>query len=258
MDSGKILVISITGVVVLITILVLIYKAYSILTSKLGVENALILGPIDTSLYSVIPSAEMIKPRDGFNYTFFISMKVKNYYHNYGYWRHIFHVGTDIDSNDTLEYPYEGEGIDNWDSVIADIPNQNPGLWLHPTKNSLRLVITTEQHEVGNYPEHAHPETEFRASDTEELDTTKRVINTIDIPDVPMNNDINLGFVIFQNSVTVYLNGRLRNIFTIIGKPYENIGSMYIHKNKTYSGLINKLEIHPTVLSDKKILQKIK
>ena len=73
-----------------------------------------------------------------------------------------------------------------------------------------------------------------------------------------MNNDINLGFVIFQNSVTVYLNGRLRNIFTITGKPYENIGSMYIHKNKTYSGLINKLEIHPTLLSDKKILQKIK
>ena len=258
MDSRKILIISLVGVIILISVLVIIYKLYLKLRAKYGEENALILGRIDTSLYTVIPSAEMIKPRDGFNYTFFISFKVKNFYHNYGYWRHIFHVGTDVDPSQTLEYPFEGEGIDNWDAVTADFPYQNPGLWLHPTKNSLRLVITTEQFEEGAYPEHAHPETVFKASDTTELELTKKIVNTIDITDVPMNSDVNLGFVVFQNNVTLFMNGRMRNIFTITGKPYENIGSMFIHRNKTYSGLINSLEIHSTVLPDKKILEKIK
>ena len=73
-----------------------------------------------------------------------------------------------------------------------------------------------------------------------------------------MNSDVNLGFVVFQNNVTLFMNGRMRNIFTITGKPYENISSMFIHRNKTYSGLINSLEIHSTVLPDKKILEKIK
>lgn len=258
MDSAKVLILSLVGVVFLVAILVLLYKAYEKLSASVGVENALKLGRINTSLYTVIPSAEIVKPRDGFNYTFIVSFNVKNFYHNYGYWRHIFHVGTEIDTNKILEYPYEGEGIDNWDEVTADFPDQNPGLWLHPTKNTLRLVITTEQFEKGEFPDHAHPKSSFTATDTTELDVTKKIINTLDIKDVPMNSDVNLGFVVFQNSVTVFMNDSIRTIFTITGKPFENTGSLFIHRNKTYSGLINNLEIYPTVLSDKKILEKLK
>jgi len=258
MDSAKVLILSLVGVVFLVAILVLVYKAYEKISARVGLENALKLGKINTSLYTVIPSAEIIKPRDGFNYTFIVSFNVKNFYHNYGYWRHIFHVGTEIDTNKILEYPYEGEGIDNWDEVTADFPNQNPGLWLHPTKNTLRLVITTEQFEEGAFPDHAHPKSSFTATDTNELDVTKKIINTLDIKDVPMNSDVNLGFVVFQNSVTVFMNDSIRTIFTITGKPFENTGSLFIHINKTYSGLINNLEIYPTVLNDKKILEKLK
>lgn len=258
MDSVKVLILSIVGVVFLVTILVLLYKAYDKISASVGVENALKLGKINTSLYTVIPSAEIVKPRDGFNYTFLVSFNVKNFYHNYGNWRHIFHVGTEIDTNKILEYPYEGEGIDNWDEVTADFPDQNPGLWLHPTKNTLRLVITTEQFEEGAFPDHAHPESSFTATDTKELEVTKKIINTLDIKDVPMNSDVKLGFSVFQNSVTVFMNGSIRTIFTITGKPFENTGSLFIHRNKTYSGLINYLEIYPTVLSDKKILEKLK
>lgn len=258
MDSVKVFTISIVGVVFLVTILVILYKAYTKLSSKLGADTSLTLGKINTSLYTVIPSAEIVKPKDGFNYTFLFSFNVKNFYHNYGYWRHVFHVGTEIDPEKILEYPYEGEGIDNWDEVSADFPDQNPGLWIHPTKNTLRLVITTEQSEVGQFPEHAHPETSFKASDTRELAVNKKIINTLDIKDVPMNSDIKLGFVVFQNNVTVFMNGKIRTIFTITGKPYENTGSLFIHRNKTYSGFINYLKLYPTVLSDKKIIEKLK
>ncbi len=72
MDSRKILIISLVGVIILISVLVIIYKLYLKLRAKYGEENAFILGRIDTSLYTVIPSAEMIKPRDGFNYIFYI------------------------------------------------------------------------------------------------------------------------------------------------------------------------------------------
>ena len=253
MDTTKVLLVSISAVVFIVGILVLLYMAYNALSKKMGQENSMKLGRIDTSLYSVIPSAEVIKPYDGYNYSFLISMRINNFYHNYGYWRHILHTGTDIESDSVLEYPYEGEGIDNWDTIIGDFPDQNPGIWLHPTQNTLRLVITTEEFREGHYPEHAHPETVFRAKETTELEETKKIVNTVDIPDIPINTDFKLAFSLYENNVTVFLNGKIRNIFTIRGKPYENIGSMYIHKNKTYSGHINSLEVHPRVLQDKRI-----
>ena len=255
MDTTKVFIFSLTGILFTIGILILLYKSYESLNKKMLEENFTRIGKIDTSQYSVIPSAEIDKPKDGFNYTFFLEMKIKNFYHNYGYWKHILHVGTEIDSLSVLEYPYEGEGIDNWDSVIADFPNQNPGIWLHPTKNTIRIVISTEEHEEGNFPSHAHPETIFKASETTELDNIRRVINTFDIKDIPINTNFKLALSIFENSVTVYLNGKIRNIFTINGKPFENSGSMFIHRNKTYSGEILRGQLHPTILNDKKIFK---
>ena len=256
MDSTKVLIISLTGVVFLVGILMLLYKAYNALNKKMKVVNSTKIGRIDTSHYTVIPSAEIVKPKDGFNYTFVMSMNINNFYHNYGYWRHILHIGTEIDTLSILEYPYEGEGIDNWDSVIADFPNQNPGIWLHPTKNTIRIVLTCEEHEEGNYPTHAHPETVFEAKETTELNDTRRVVNTLDIEDIPINTNFTLAFTVFENSATVYLNGKIKNIFTINGKPYENTGSLFIHRNKTYSGELLSGELFPVILSDKSISKK--
>ena len=65
MDSVKVFTISIVGVVFLVTILVILYKAYTKLSSKLGADTSLTLGKINTSLYTVIPSAEIVKTKDG-------------------------------------------------------------------------------------------------------------------------------------------------------------------------------------------------
>ena len=248
----KIIAISFSITLLFAILLVLLLKLYNKYFKGTG-ENAMILGKIDTSLYTVIPSVELIKPFDGFNYSLVFSINIQNFYHNYGYWRHIMHIGSAINEDKVLEYPSGGNDHLNWEMIEADFPQQNPGFWLHPVKNIIRLVITSEQNEFTDYPEHAQPSTKYIPSDTQIKQYSKKIINTIDLHDIPINRDVSLGFVIEGNSVRYYIDGVLRSVFTFNGKAFDNNGAMYIHRNKTYSGRINNLKFYPKPISEKKI-----
>ena len=105
MDNNlKIFVISIIGIIIFGLLLVIAFKLYKKFFTG-AKETAMVLGKIDTSIYTVIPSIEVMKPLDGFNYSLVFSINISNFYHNYGYWRHIFHIGTAIDEDKILEYP---------------------------------------------------------------------------------------------------------------------------------------------------------
>ncbi len=48
-----------------------------------------------------------------------------------------------------------------------------------------------------------------------------------------MNSDVNLGFVVFQNSVTVFMNDSIRTIFTITGNHLKTLVHSYIETKHT-------------------------
>ena len=253
MDNNlKIFVISIIGIIILGLLLVLAFKLYKKFFTG-AKETAMVLGKIDTSIYTVIPSIEVMKPLDGFNYSLVFSINISNFYHNYGYWRHIFHIGTAIDEDKILEYPSSGQDDYNWSLVEADFPQQNPGFWLHPVKNTIRMVLTSEQNEFTEYPEHAQPNTVFDEPETEVRSYNSTIINTIDLTNIPINKDVSLGFIFQGNSVRYFIDGVLRSVFTFNGKLFNNNGAMYVHRNKTYTGKINGLKLYPKPIPEKKI-----
>jgi len=253
MDSNlKIFGVAIVGIILFGLLLVLIFKLYKKFFTGVS-ETAMILGKIDTSVYTVIPSIEVMKPLDGFNYSLVFSINISNFYHNYGYWRHIFHIGTSINEDKVLQYPSGGQDDLNWSVVEADFPQQNPGFWLHPVKNTIRMVLTTEQNEFTKYPEHAQPDTVFDEPETEVRSYNSNIINTIDLTNIPINRDVSLGFIFQGNSVRYFIDGVLRSVFTFNGKPFGNNGAMYIHRNKTYTGKINSLKLYPKPIPEKKI-----
>ena len=72
----KIIAISFSITLLFAILLVLLLKLYNKYFKGTG-ENAMILGKIDTSLYTVIPSVELLKPFDGFNYSLVFSINIQ-------------------------------------------------------------------------------------------------------------------------------------------------------------------------------------
>ena len=55
----------------------------------------------------------------------------------------------------------------------------------------------------------------------------------MDIPDIPVQTPVSLTFLINSNNVTIYYNGKMRNIYTFKGKPVMNRGPLYFHAPKS-------------------------
>ena len=223
-------------------------------------KQVYILKNVSTSDPNVIPDCELSKPKDGFNYSIHLTIYIENYYNNYGTWRHIFHKGTPIEKDKVLDYKWYDETNNSWDEVLADMPKQAPGLWLHPNQNTLRFVLETEYEKEHCPFTHANPKTSLRlqAKQPIELNPPKSQIQYMDIPDIPVQTPVSLTFLINSNNVTIYYNGKMRNIYTFKGKPVLNRGPLYFHAPKSYGGELLDFYFFPIKINEEKIKQLIK
>ena len=223
-------------------------------------KQVYVLKNVSTSDPNVIPDCELSKPKDGFNYSIHLTIFIENYYNNYGTWRHIFHKGTPIEKDKVLDYKWYDETNNSWDEVLADMPKQAPGLWLHPNQNTLRFVLETEYEKEHCPFTHANPKTSLRlqAKQPIELNPPKSQIQYMDIPDIPVQTPVSLTFLINSNNVTIYYNGKMRNIYTFKGKPVLNRGPLYFHAPKSYGGELLDFYFFPIKINEEKIKQLIK
>jgi hypothetical protein len=205
----KIVVLALIGIGIVVG---LVYYFNKIIRVKLmEPSNALIMENNLSNNPIVIPNCEITKPLDNFNFTLEFTIHIENYYQNYGYWRHIFHKGDMIRDGKTFNY-----GLEDWDSLIVDIPDQCPAAWLHPAKNSIRFVVMTE-----------------------------RGIEYVDIEDIPTQTDVAIKLIVVNNSIFLYINKILKRVYTVTGKLVYNQGPMYFHHNKTYSGELKLFKYYP-------------
>lgn len=246
-------------VATIIGILVFAIIIYSLVDyskkSLVNEKNILKLGKMNSSNYRIIPACEILRPKDGFTFTYGFQMKIENYFEDYGFWKHVFHRGTPIDTSKPLSYMLENDEIDNWDNLTSDYPYQSIGVWLHPTKNHLRIVLTTEDSNTYDYLDHANASTiyENQNAPLTDLSYPKKIINTFDINDVPVNTPFNVGLIVNKNTITVYFNGILRHIFSFRGTIVDNNASLYFHALKTYNGYLNNFHYYPRAVSESEI-----
>jgi hypothetical protein len=243
-------------VVVLAIVVVIAFFSYKkIKTKYIDGGSVYRLENVSTTVPNIIPDCEIMKPKDGFNYSIHLVIYIDNYYQNYGSWRHIFHKGTPLENDKVLDYKYLDEGNDGWDEVLADIPKQAPGLWLHPNQNTLRFVVETE-YDVDHCPlSHANPKTSLRLQSGKkiEFNSPKSQIQFMDIPDIPVQTPVALTFLINSNNVIIYYNGKMRNIYTFKGKPLINRGPLYFHAIKSYGGELREFNYFPEKISEEKV-----
>ena len=159
--------------------------------------------------------------------------------------------------------PEESILLNCWEDVIRNYPTQNPGVWLHPFINDLRIVLTTSTYKTENdYSQYVnemiHPfkDTELRnlknynivplnadehagvstsaqyskcSNEQLNISNKKYYREYFDVKNIPVKEKFHLGIVINENAVEVYINGNLNTTQILFGKPNYNSGPLHIN-----------------------------
>ena len=204
------------------------------------------------------------------NFCYSFNLTIYDFYKNYGYWRHIFHKGTDISTGTTLNYQ-------SWENLVKDIPNQVIGVWLAPFTNNLRIAVSTNSlanRAYGSYPdafvEKCNADGNCFITDMPSgkwTDTSKagdgsnpktRLDSYVeyfdqDLQNIPINQQINITINFRNNIAEIYFNGKIVKITQLDGTPTTDKSNLYVMNEKTANCEISNLLYYPDALKLKDI-----
>ncbi|MEE9573924.1 MAG: LamG-like jellyroll fold domain-containing protein [Candidatus Neomarinimicrobiota bacterium] len=146
--------------------------------------------------------------RGGIEFTWSVWLYIDDLQYKMGQKKHIFHKGSDT-MKDGAAYP-----------------NNAPGLYLHPTRNT--LIIT--------------------------MNTYTTMNEEVQINDIPLNKWINVAIRLQGQHLDVYINGQLalRHVFKSV--PKQNYGKVYVNMNGGFSGSMSDLWYHDYALTGTQIM----
>ena len=166
----------------------------------------------DPAIPGSIPVMRSTNQREGLEFTYTCWLFI-NHLQNTGSTRkHVFHKGSSSQKQD-------GNG--------TYFPNNGPGVYIHPTRNTLIIV----------------------------MNTFNNIVEEVEVNDIPLNKWILLGIRVEDNKMDVYINGTivLRHVFKSV--PKQNYGDVYINMNSGFNGLMSDLWYHDRALSGTEIEQ---
>jgi len=157
-----------------------------------------------------IPVMRSNNQRGGLEFTWTVWLNIDDLEYKNGLRRHVFHKGTGKLNEDRIAFP-----------------NNGPGLYIHPTRNSLIIV----------------------------MNTFKNIIEEVEVNDIPLHKWINVAIRQRGRVMDVFINGEvvLRHIFNSV--PKQNYGDVFVNMNGGFSGNLSDLWYHDYALSGTEILQ---
>jgi len=160
------------------------------------------------SLSSSIPVLRSVDQTDGIEFTYSTWIYINSLTNN-GQYKHIFHKG-----NDNFV-----KGLNQ--------PNNAPGLYIHPSKNALVVIMNTFN------------------------DINEEIL----VNDIPLNKWINVIIRVEGDKVDVYINGTIVVRHELQGVPKQNYGDVYINQNNGFDGDISSLKYFNKALNTSEILE---
>ena len=155
-----------------------------------------------------IPVIRSRNQRDGLEFTYSVWIYVDDLQYLRGQYRHIFHKG-----NDTVSFKQPSYGL--------NFPNNAPGLYIHPDRNALVVI----------------------------MNTFKTINEEIVVNDIPLNKWINVVIRVEGRNVDIYINGSMALRQVLSSVPKQNYGDVYVNMNGGYSGLLSNLRYYNYALS---------
>lgn len=177
-----------------------------------GLKNAkkLLIIPQNPKNSHSIPIVRSNNERGGIEFTWNVWLFVDDLEYKNGQRRHIFHKGSDWDSKQAMPYP-----------------NNGPGLYIHPNRNTFIIAMNTFQD----------------------------VVEEVEVNDFPLNKWINVAIRQRGNIMDVFINGEisLRHVFDSV--PKQNYGKVFVNMNGGFSGNMSDLRYHDFSLSGTQIME---
>lgn len=205
----------------------------------------------------LISNDKIIHPRMPGHFVYSFNLTIKDFYINYGKWRHVFHKGTNINTNQPLIFT-------SWENLILDIPFQSIGVWIAPFSNNLRIAITTSvlTNQYKNIEGHPNIQicdsiNNICSNDKKSLDK-KLALDDMsikpsnlrvnlefienDIKKFPINKPFNITINTYQKIIEIYLDGKLINTSELEGTPLMSNDPLFImYPNSFYGSISNFL-----------------
>ena len=148
-----------------------------------------------------------------------------------------------------------------WEDIVNNFPNQNPGVWLHPYVNNIRICLTTYSNEdyndIKNDIIHPHKKTDKYNYNIQSVKKTYPIHPNVnkydeitcqkkgnlknnnedkytyreyfDIENIPIQENFHLAIVVNEKIVEVYINAELKSSMILFGNPYYNDGNLFIN-----------------------------
>ncbi len=160
---------------------------------------------------SPIQSRLLTQPQSGYTYSMWLYLA--NWYNTQGYdkWKPVYCRGQYIASDEACHQL-------KWNTV----PYQQPGIWLNPTVNNLRVVVTTSATQPGGQCTTSSPSPAANGCIVVDQDTeqgeTFYILEYVDQANVPIGQWFNLCVVVTQSRIELYLNGKLTNTHVLVGE----------------------------------------
>lgn len=123
-----------------------------------------------------------------FTYTFW--MYINDWSYKYNQWKHVFHKGN----------------MTSW-------PLRAPGVWLHPTRNAMRIYMNTYS-KIGDW---------------------------VQVENIPVKKWFHTAIVLKQRNLDVFINGDMVKSYKLFGLPKQNYGDLFIHRLSGYDGFTSRL-----------------
>ncbi len=180
------------------------------LTSGMKDAKKLLVIPQDPNNPNSIPVMRSINQRNGLEFTWTVWIYVDDLVYKNGQRKHIFHKGTERLNGDQTAFP-----------------NNGPGLYIHPTRNSLIVV----------------------------MNTFKNILEEVEVTDLPLHKWVNVAIRVKGNIMDVFINGdvALRHVFDSV--PKQNYGDVFVNLNGGFSGNLSDLWYHDYALSGTEVMQ---
>ncbi len=174
--------------------------------------------PQNPNIKNSIPVMRSNNERGGLEFTWTVWLFIESLEYKRGERKHIFHKGSQhLSSGKNVEPSFVGP---------AAYPNNGPGLYLHPTRNSLIIV----------------------------MNTFEKIMEEVEINDVPLHKWVNVGIRVKGEIMDVYVNGQLalRHIFKSV--PKQNYGNVFVNMNGGFDGEMSDLWYHDRALTGTQIM----
>ena len=199
-------------------------------------------------------------PKDGFNYSMSFFIYLNDYSENFEYWKHVLHKGTEMRNTDVLNYT-------DWNELSQDIPSQSPGLWFNPKNTNLRISFTTHidknlcklntNKSKCNSPGYCEWTGSKCISDDKHALKMgyENKINSVDIINVefvdieiPYKKMTHIAFVLENQVLNIYYNGKLRKVHKFMGSPIYNKDHLHFNIPNTFNGSIFNFNYIPLTI----------